>query len=45
MSDQCALNADGSLKDASDIQWFYDKDDDQPLLAPAATAQQAGDLR
>src|SRR5262245_46856556 len=37
-SDQCALNLDGTLKDAKDIPWFYDKDDDEPLppLAPAA---------
>ena len=30
-TDQCALNPDGSLKDAKDIEWSYDKDDEQPL--------------
>ncbi|KAG1779414.1 hypothetical protein EV702DRAFT_1043844 [Suillus placidus] len=29
--DTCALNADGSLKDASDITFFNDPDDDVPL--------------
>ncbi|KAG1717999.1 hypothetical protein EDB19DRAFT_1991993 [Suillus lakei] len=29
--DACALNADGSLKDASDITFFNDPDDDVPL--------------
>lgn len=27
----CALNADGTLKDASEIQWFNDVDDDIPI--------------
>jgi hypothetical protein len=30
-SDQCALNPDGSFKDAKDIQWYNDPDDAQPL--------------
>jgi hypothetical protein len=30
-SEQCAQNADGSLKDAKDIVWFNDPDDPQPL--------------
>ena len=39
---QCAQNPDGSLKDAKDIQWFHDKDDEQPLTAtPAQAAQPA----
>ncbi|KAF8998164.1 hypothetical protein BDQ17DRAFT_1428649 [Cyathus striatus] len=29
--DNCALNHDGSLKDASEIQWHYDPDDAMPL--------------
>ncbi|KAG1807943.1 hypothetical protein EV424DRAFT_1543667 [Suillus variegatus] len=29
--DACALNADGSLKDAADITFFNDPDDDVPL--------------
>lgn len=39
-TDQCAQNADGSLKDAAEIQWFHDKDDAQPLPSTAAPAQQ-----
>jgi len=35
--DQCAQNPDGSLKDANEIQWFYDKDDAEPQ-SPKATA-------
>lgn len=36
MSDTCALNADGSLKDASDITFYNDPDDDVPLpLVPS----------
>ena len=35
-SDQCTLNPDGSLKDPKDIQWFNDKDDDDPLPSSAA---------
>ena len=30
-SEQCALGIDGQLKDASDIAWFHDPDDDEPL--------------
>jgi hypothetical protein len=30
-SDQCALRADGTLKDASEIVWHHDKDDDVPM--------------
>jgi hypothetical protein len=37
-SEQCALNADGSLKDANQIEWFGDPDDPQPLPS-AANAQ------
>ncbi|KAF9003632.1 WD40-repeat-containing domain protein [Cyathus striatus] len=28
--DNCALNQDGSLKDASQIQWYFDPDDEVP---------------
>ena len=41
-SDQCALNADGSLKDVNDIQWFNNKDYDNPLPPSAAIAQPLG---
>ncbi|KAF8984376.1 hypothetical protein BDQ17DRAFT_1437067 [Cyathus striatus] len=30
--DNCALNCDGTLKDASEIQWHYNPDDKMPLL-------------
>jgi hypothetical protein len=30
-TDQYALNPNGSLKDAKDIEWSYNKDDEQPL--------------
>ena len=33
-SDQCALNTDGSLKDASEIHWYADATDDQPMTEP-----------
>ncbi|KAG1887876.1 hypothetical protein F4604DRAFT_1916749 [Suillus subluteus] len=29
--DSCALNADGTLKDASEIKFYNDPDDDVPL--------------
>ncbi|KAF8993908.1 hypothetical protein BDQ17DRAFT_1331425 [Cyathus striatus] len=29
--DNCALNCDRTLKDASEIQWHYDPDDEMPL--------------
>ena len=35
MADQCGLGADGTLLDASQIQWYNDPDDDTPLI-PAA---------
>ena len=31
--DQCTLNADGSLKDASEITWHHDCDDDTPIAS------------
>ncbi|KAI9456406.1 hypothetical protein F5148DRAFT_1151338 [Russula earlei] len=37
-TDQCALRPDGTLKDASDIVWFNDKDDDTPI-ASTSTVQ------
>lgn len=30
-SNPCALNANGSLKDAADIEWFHDPDNGAPL--------------
>jgi hypothetical protein len=29
----CAVHPDGSLKDASEIEWHFDKDDETPLTA------------
>jgi hypothetical protein len=34
MSDQCAIGSDGQLKDASEIEWFNDVDDDSAMLPP-----------
>lgn len=33
-SDQCAVGPDGRLKDASEITWHNDPDDEQPLSVP-----------
>ena len=41
-SDQCALNADSSLKDVNEIQWSNDKDCDHPLPSSPAVAQPLG---
>src|ERR1700678_2496224 len=35
----CAVGPEGNLKDASDIQWYHDKDDDAPIAtAPPSPA-------
>ncbi|KAG1808756.1 hypothetical protein EV424DRAFT_1350246 [Suillus variegatus] len=36
----CALRPDGQLKDAKDIEWYNDRDDDSPMLPspPPATS-------
>ena len=34
--DQCALDSNGNLKDASEIDWSYDKDSEVPM-APSQT--------
>ena len=31
--DQCALNPDGSFKDASEITWHHDPDDETPIAS------------
>ncbi|KAG6808577.1 hypothetical protein H0H92_003665 [Tricholoma furcatifolium] len=33
-SDGCAVGTDGELKDAKDIEWFEDKDNDHPMTGP-----------
>ena len=38
MSDSCALDARGNLKDASEIEWFNDVDDDVAMNDVSATA-------
>jgi len=53
--DQCALDAKGNLKDASEIQWYNDKDDNDPIsrqltgegtgCRPKRNAVPAGKLR
>ena len=30
----CAVRADGTLKDASEIEWHFDPDDDTPMALP-----------
>jgi len=34
MSDQCAIGSDGQLKDASEIKWFNDIENDTAMLPP-----------
>jgi hypothetical protein len=36
--DQCALNADGTLKDASEIEFFNDVDDTMPIASTSRTS-------
>jgi hypothetical protein len=38
MSDQCAVGPDGHLKDASEIVWHNDPDDEEPISAPGPIA-------
>ena len=35
MSESCAVRSDGTLKDASEIEWFNDPDDALPIQPPA----------
>lgn len=32
----CAVRSDGTLKDASEIEWQYDKDNKSPMVAPSS---------
>ncbi len=36
MDDQCAIGPDGKLKDASQIQWYRDADDETPVAGPSS---------
>jgi hypothetical protein len=38
-SDNCAVGSDGNLLDASQIVWFRDPDDDQPIALTSSSAQ------
>jgi hypothetical protein len=38
-NDQCAVDTSGNLKEASDIHWFNDVDDNTPI--PSAVAEDA----
>jgi hypothetical protein len=38
-SDNCAVGSDGNLLDASQIPWFNDPDDDQPIAPTSSSAQ------
>ncbi|KAF5317589.1 hypothetical protein D9758_018466 [Tetrapyrgos nigripes] len=42
---QCAVNPDGSLKDASEIVFYNDVDDMEPISGPSATGAASGDTR
>ena len=33
MTDQCALNADGTYKNVSEIEWFNDPKDKNPIVS------------
>ena len=37
-SDNCALGTDGKLLDASEIVWFNDPDDDEPMASAATSS-------
>ena len=34
----CAVDTDGNLKDASEIEWHYDKDDVDPMPGPSSSS-------
>jgi hypothetical protein len=34
----CAVRSDGSLKDASEIEWHYDEDDESPMASVSSTS-------
>lgn len=42
-SENCALGADGQLKDAADIDWFESEGEDQPLHAAPVSASKEAD--
>jgi hypothetical protein len=33
----CAVRSDSSLKDASEIEWHYDEDDESPMASVSST--------
>ncbi len=42
-ADQCALNANGKLKPAESINFYFDADDAAPMAGPDATTGKSGD--
>jgi hypothetical protein len=40
MSDQCALDESGSLREARDIEFFFSESETTPLPSSAASSQQ-----
>jgi hypothetical protein len=38
---ECAVGTDGVLKDASDIEWFHNVDDAEPISVPLANTSSA----
>jgi hypothetical protein len=38
VADQCALNPDGTFKEASKINFFYDPDDTTPIASGSQTS-------
>ncbi|KAF8990660.1 hypothetical protein BDQ17DRAFT_1433593 [Cyathus striatus] len=41
---RCAQHIDGTLKDASDIIWYNDKDNENPLASVAVSDPLIGDV-
>ena len=39
---ECAIDSDGALLDASQITWYYDRDDDNPLPSASSVAPSTG---
>jgi hypothetical protein len=40
--EQCALDPHGNLRDASDIVWYNDKDDLEPILGSSVNSVTGG---
>ncbi|PBK59993.1 hypothetical protein ARMSODRAFT_982662 [Armillaria solidipes] len=44
-SDQCAVDANGQLKPAAKIDFYFDKDDNVPMSGPSAAGQSHGRMK